>query len=193
MALTEKFNMTIFEKKKLERDMFRKLRDKSSLIQMGNVEKNVKIYVDSFVKEVKNINYIAVYWPLKNEVDIRSLKGKFPLALPRCNDKKELLFSPWDENPLTKDSEGILSPNNSFALSHKEISLILVPCLSVDKNLIRLGYGGGYFDKLRSDKNWKDVPCIGVLTSNCVSTNPLTRAEWDIPLSGFVTEKEIFV
>ena len=193
MALTEKFNMTIFEKKKLERDMFRKLRDKSSLIQMGNVEKNVKIYVDSFVKEVKNINYIAIYWPLKNEVDIRSLKGKFPLALPRCNDKKELLFSPWDENPLTKDSEGILSPSNSLALSHKEISLIFVPCLSVDKNLIRLGYGGGYFDKLRSDKNWKDVPCIGVLTSNCVSTNPLTRAEWDIPLSGFVTEKEIFV
>ena len=193
MALTEKFNMTIFEKKKLERDMFRKLRDKSSLIQMENVEKNVKIYVDSFVKEVKNINYIAIYWPLKNEVDIRSLKGKFSLALPRCNDKKELLFSPWDENPLTKDSEGILSPNNSFALSHKEISLILVPCLSVDKNLIRLGYGGGYFDKLRSDKNWKDVPCIGVLTSNCVSTNPLTRAEWDIPLSGFVTEKDIFV
>ena len=185
--------MTIFEKKKLERDMFRKLRDKNSIIQMENVEKNVKIYVDSFVQEDKNIGYIAIYWPLKNEVDIRSLKEKIPLALPRCKDKKELLFYPWDENPLTKDSEGILSPNNSFSLSHKEISMILVPCLSVDRNFIRLGYGGGYFDKLRSDKNWRDVPCIGVLTSNCVSTKPLTRAEWDIPLSGFVTEKEIFV
>ena len=185
--------MNIFEKKKLERDMFRKLRDKSSLNQMKNVEKNVKIYVDSFLKEEKNIGYIAIYWPLKKEVDIRSLKDKVSLALPRCKNKKELFFYPWDDNPLTKDSEGILSPNNSFALSYKEISLILVPCLSVDKNLIRLGYGGGYFDKLRIDKNWKDVPCIGVLTSNCVSTNPLTRAEWDIPLSGFVTEKEIFV
>ena len=185
--------MTIFEKKKLERDMFRKLRDKSSHNQMKNVEKNVKIYVDSFVKEGKNIGYIAIYWPLKNEVDIRSLKKNIPLALPRCEDNKKLFFYPWDENPLTKDSEGILSPNNSFSLSHKEISLILVPCLSVDKNLIRLGYGGGYFDKLRSDKNWSDLPCIGVLTSNCVSTYPLTRAEWDIPLSGFITEKEIFV
>ena len=185
--------MTIFEKKKLERDMFRKLREKSSLYQMENVEKNVKVYVDSFVKEDKNIGYIAIYWPLKNEVDIRSLKEKNFLALPRCNDKKELLFYPWDENPLTKDSEGILSPNHSFSLSHKEISIIFVPCLSVDKNLIRLGYGGGYFDKLRSDKNWKDIPCIGVLTSNCVSTNSLSRAEWDVPLSGFVTEKEIFV
>ena len=185
--------MTIFEKKKVERVKFRKLRNASSLNQMKNVEKNVKSYVDSFLKEEKKIGYIAAYWPLKNEVDIRSLKEKFPLALPRCKDKKELLFYPWDENPLTKDSEGILSPNNFFSLSYKEISMIFVPCLSVDKNLIRLGYGGGYFDKLRRDKKWRNVPCIGVLTSNCVSKIPLTRAEWDLPLSGFITEKEIFV
>ena len=185
--------MTIFEKKKLERDIFRKLRDQISLNQLDNVQNNVKIYVDSFVREYKNIGYIAIYWPLKNEVDIRSLKEKISLALPRCKDKKELLFYPWDEKPLTKDLEGILSPNNSFSLSHEEISLILVPCLSVDKNFTRLGYGGGYFDKLRRDKNWRNVPCIGVLTSNCVSKIPLTRAEWDIPLSGFITEKEIIV
>ena len=78
-------------------------------------------------------------------------------------------------------------------MSYLQISMIFVPCLSVDKNLTRLGYGGGYFDKLRGDNDWGNVPCIGVLTSNCVSTIPLTRAEWDIPLSGFITEKEIFV
>ena len=185
--------MTIFEKKKLERDTFKTLRNEISLKQRENVEKNVKSYVDSFIKENKKIGYIAIYWPLKNEVDIRNLKEKISLALPRCNDKKELLFYPWDEKPLIKDSEGILSPKNSFSLSHKQISLILVPCLSVDKNLTRLGYGGGYFDKLRRDKNWRNVPCIGILTSNCVSKISLTRAEWDIPLSGFITEKEIFV
>ena len=185
--------MTIFERKNLERDTYRKLRDEVSLNQRENVEKNVKIYVDSFIKEYKNIGYIAIYWPLKNEVDIRSLKEKISLALPRCKDKKELLFYPWDKKPLTKDTEGILSPNNSFSLSYKQISMILVPCLSVDKKLIRLGYGGGYFDKLRRDENWRNIPCIGVLTSNCVSKNLLTRAEWDIPLSGFITEKEIFV
>ena len=185
--------MNIFEKKKLERDSFKTLRDEISLNQMENVEKNVKLYLDSIFKEYKNIGYIAIYWPLKNEVDIRSLKEKFSLALPRCKNKKELLFYPWDEKSLTKDSEGILSPDNSFSLSYKQVSIIFVPCLSIDKNLIRLGYGGGYFDKLRGDKNWRNVPCIGVLTSNCVSTIPLSRAEWDIPLSGFITEKEIFV
>ena len=185
--------MNIFKKKKLERDTFRKLRDDISLIQRENVQNNVKIYVDSFVKEHKNLGYIAIYWPLKNEIDIRSLKEQYSLALPRCKDKKELLFYPWDEKPLTKDFEGILSPSNSFSLIPKQISMILVPCLSVDKNFTRLGYGGGYFDKLRKDKNWRKVPCVGILTSNCVSTFPLTRAEWDIPLSGFITEKEIFV
>ena len=185
--------MNNFEKKKFERDTFRKLRNEISLIHRKNVEKNVNLYVDSFIKENKNIGYIAIYWHLKNEVDIRSLKEIISLALPRCNDKKELLFYPWDEKTLTKDSEGILSPKNSFSLSHKEINIIFVPCLSVDKNLTRLGYGGGYFDRLRGDSNWRNVPCIGVLTSNCVSTIPLTRAEWDIPLSGFITEKEIFV
>ena len=42
--------MTIFEKKKLERDTFRKLRDGISLNQRENVEKNVRLYIDSFVK-----------------------------------------------------------------------------------------------------------------------------------------------
>ena len=94
--------MTILEKKKLERYKFRKLRDGISFNQRENVEKNVRLYVDSFVKGCKNIGYIATYWPLKNEVDIRGLKKKFTLALPRCTDKKELLFYPWDENPLTR-------------------------------------------------------------------------------------------
>ena len=57
--------MTIYEKKKLERDMFRKIRDAIPHFQRENVEKNVKIYVDSFLKEHKNIGYIAIYWPLK--------------------------------------------------------------------------------------------------------------------------------
>ena len=46
--------MTIFERKRLERDTFRKLRNEISLNQKENVEKNVKLYVDLFLKEYKN-------------------------------------------------------------------------------------------------------------------------------------------
>ena len=106
MALTEKFNMTILENKKLERDKFRKLRDGISLNQRENVEKNVRLYVDSFAKGYKNIGYIAIYWPLINEVDIRSLKKKFSLALPICKEKKSCYFTNGMKNLLPKILRG---------------------------------------------------------------------------------------
>ena len=56
--------MKILENKKLERYKFRKLRDGISLNQRENVEKNVRLYIDSFVKGYKNIGYIAIYLSL---------------------------------------------------------------------------------------------------------------------------------
>ena len=185
--------MILSEKKNLERSIFRNLMNKSSFIERKNVEINVQSYLDSFFKKGIRNNYIGIYWPLKNEVDIRRIRDKYSSALPRCEKNKRLTFCSWDRKELTKDEEGILAPVSSNALSYDQISMIFVPCLAVDKNFIRLGYGGGYFDKLRQDKNWRAIPCIGLLTSNCVSKNLLTRAKWDIPLSGFITDKEILV
>tara|TARA_Y100000991_G_C21823550_1_gene284952 strand:+ start:123 stop:680 length:558 start_codon:yes stop_codon:yes gene_type:complete len=185
--------MTISERKNFERKNFKNLMAKSSSFDRQNVAMNVKLYVDSFFKKRLIIKHIGIYWPLKNEVDITSLKDKYSLALPRCKKNKELLFCSWDGKDLSKDCEGIPSPDSSRILSYKEISVIFIPCLAIDKNLIRLGYGGGYFDRLRADKNWRSIPCIGVLPSSCVSHNLLARADWDIPLSGFITEKEILV
>ena len=185
--------MIISVKKNLERNIFRKQRDESSLNDRSNVVNNVNKYIEYFLNKNQDINHIGIYWPLKNEVDIRSLKDKFPVALPRCEKNKKLSFYSWDDKPLTKDFEGILGPVTSKPLTYKEISMIFLPCLSVDQKLVRLGYGGGYFDKLREDENWRNIPCIGLLTSNCVSIKSLTRADWDIPLSGFITENEISV
>ena len=185
--------MIILKKKNLERNFFKKLRAESSLIDRRNVLKNVRLFLDKFSKRNKILNHIAVYWPLKNEIDVRGLKDEFSLALPRCEEDRKLSFYSWDDKPLSKDLEGIPSPKSNNPLSYKQISLIFIPCLAVDQNLIRLGSGGGYFDRLREDKFWNEVPCIGLLTSNCVSRLSLTRGNWDIPLSGFITEKEILV
>ena len=185
--------MNISEKKKFERTKFKNLMDKSSPVDRKKVEINVKLYVESLFKKGKTINHIGIYWPIKNEVDIRSLNDKYSLALPRCDKNKELFFCEWKGTQLTKDYEGIPSPSLALKLSYEEISMIFIPCLAVDKNLTRLGYGGGYFDRLRADKRWRAIPCIGVLTSNCVSNHFLIREDWDIPLSGFITEKQILV
>ena len=61
--------MTIFENKKLERNTFRKLRDETSLAQREYVEKNVKLYVDSFVNQYKKID-VSEYSPAQIKLTI---------------------------------------------------------------------------------------------------------------------------
>jgi len=116
--------MTIFERKKLERDKFRKLRDGISLNQRENVEKNVRLYVDSFSKGYKNIGYIAIYWPLKNEVDIRSLKKKFTLALPRCKDKKELKIAGVIGDPINHTRSPLI---HQYWINKNQINCFYIP------------------------------------------------------------------
>ena len=179
--------------KSFERSKFKKIMSKSSLDERKSVKENVERFIITLDKNKWINKFFAIYWPLKNEVDLRELRRKYPLALPKCNGNKRIDFYVWDEVPLIKDEEGILAPNNSNLLNSRQISYIFVPCLSVDKKLNRLGYGGGYYDKLRASKDWRLIPCIGVLTNKCVSKSFLTRDNWDIPLSGIITDNEILI
>ena len=179
--------------KSLERVKFKKIMSESSLSERESVKENVKRFLTTLDRNKWINKYFAIYWPLKDEVDLRELRKNFPLALPKCNLSKRIDFYIWDDTPLIKDQEGIFAPNNSDLLNSRQISYIFVPCLSVDKKLNRLGYGGGYYDKLRANKDWRLIPCIGVLTNKCVSKSFLTKDNWDIPLNGFITDNEIFI
>ena len=66
--------------------------------------------------------------------------------------------------------------------------LLLVPALAIDRTGIRLGYGGGYYDRLRADPTWASVPAWVVLPSACISSEPLPRDAWDVPFTGWITE-----
>lgn len=179
--------------KSFERVKFKKIMSESLLSDRKSVKDNVERFIITLDKNKWINKFFAIYWPLKDEVDLRELKKKYPLALPKCNSSKRIDFYIWDDAPLIKDKEGIFSPNNSYLLNSRQISYIFVPCLSVDKNLNRLGYGGGYYDKLRANKDWSLIPCIGVLTDKCVSKCLLTKDNWDIPVSGFITNKKILI
>ena len=179
--------------KSIERIKFKKIMSRTSLSERKSVKENVERFIVTLDKNKWINKFFAIYWPLKDEVDLRELRKKYPLALPKCNSRKKIDFYIWDDSPLIKDQEGIFAPNNSYLLTSRQISYIFVPCLSVDKKLNRLGYGGGYYDKLRAKKDWRLIPCIGVLTNKCVCKSFLTKDFWDIPLSGFITDNEILI
>lgn len=137
-------------------------------------------------------DWLGLYWPLRGEADLRLL-AQLPalrqrLALPRASGE-QLSYHPWQPgDPLSADASGILAPQAAEALEPAQLALLLVPALALDRGGIRLGYGGGWFDRLRSQDAWRRVPALAVLPSGCV-VEELPADSWDVPFEGWLDEQ----
>ncbi len=90
---------------------------------------------------------------------------------------------------LELDSNRIHAPTEEKAINPKDISILFVPAIAIDQKGYRLGYGGGYFDRLRQRNLWLSIPSFVVISNNCISKEPLPRDRWDIPFNGWISEK----
>jgi len=144
---------------------------------------------------------VGIYWALPGETDLSPLVAALPhhrLALP-CSDGRHhespeagrLTYHLWDRGPLQADGCGIPAPLDQPPLAADHLQLLLVPGLAVDRNGIRLGYGGGYYDRLRADPNWRRVPALVVIPEVCISAKNLPRDPWDQPFDGWVSEQGV--
>ena len=135
--------------------------------------------------------YVGIYWPLPGEADLRPLRDvlHLPLALPVADGEGGIIYRSWTKEPLQPDGCGIPAPAEGEALRPDQLALLLVPALAVDRYGIRLGYGGGYYDRLRADPAWRNVSAWVVVESACVSKEALPRDPWDIPFKGWITEE----
>ncbi len=143
--------MDLSNKKREARIQYRQARKKN--IQL--TEKDILIQVEKLLKNLSDKtccrNFVGIYWPLEDEVDLRSLKKKsrLPLALPASNERGEISYHKLTNSVLKKDAYGIPSPLEETTLKPNQIRLLIVPALAIDHNGTRLGYGGGCFDRLR--------------------------------------------
>ena len=130
--------------------------------------------------------HLGLYWPLAGEVDLLQRKPPCPLALPAIS-QGQLVYRAWEpESPLEPDDCGIPAPLGT-ALPASALSCLLVPALAFDAAGVRLGYGGGWYDRLRTDAAWTRVPSFAVLPQGCLVDN-LPRDPWDRPLDGWLDE-----
>lgn len=139
---------------------------------------------------------ILAYSPHQQEPDICELFQTYSMSkkwgLPRIQGKTLMWhrFWPGQAQQLRPDRYGILTPPvESPVISAPEVDLILVPCVAVDRQGYRLGYGGGYYDRMLAEPAWHTVKTLGIVfESACVEKLP-TQA-WDIPLNGYCSEHQ---
>ena len=167
------------------RAIYRKRR-REHIAQNSVIREAVKVHL---LKSSPTNGYLGLYWPLTNEVDLRPLRLVIeqPVALPAADGKGAVSYRAWNDGPLSADGCGIPAPVGDD-LNPERMSLLIVPALAVDLHGIRLGYGGGYYDRLRANARWRKVPAVVVLPQACLHSNPLPCDPWDIPFDGWITE-----
>jgi 5-formyltetrahydrofolate cyclo-ligase len=96
---------------------------------------------------------IGAYWPIKGEFDALPALYRWSEAEPGRRiglpvldrDSRQLRFHVWFPGcPMEDDAYGIPKPKGTAPF---EPELLLVPCVGFGPKGVRLGYGGGFYDR----------------------------------------------
>ena len=131
------------------------LRKKILKIREINNKENIQIDFNKIIKILKKEKIkkkiIGGYYPVNFEVDDLELlkkleKNKFNISLPVIKKNFQMDFHKWSfSDPLKTNKYGIPEPEVQSKLYP---DVLLIPLVAFDKKLNRLGYGGGYYDRL---------------------------------------------
>jgi len=150
-----------------------KLRKKILKIREKNNTKNIQIDFNKIIKILKKEKMtkkiIGGYYPVNFEVDDLGLlkkfkKNRFNISLPVIKKNFQMNFYRWSFSELLKVNKyGIPEPETKNIVYP---DILLIPLVAFDKNLNRLGYGGGYYDRLiKKLSKKKNIIKIGLALS----------------------------
>ena len=175
-----------------------KLRKKILKIREKSNKKNIQIDFNQITKILKKKNLIKKivggYYPVNFEIDDLELlkkfeKNKFNISLPVIKKNFQMDFYKWSfSDPLKVNKYGIPEPEPKNMVYP---DIILIPLVAFDENLNRLGYGGGYYDRLIAKLvNKKKIIKIGLALS-VQKINKVPINIYDQKLDYIVTNKYI--
>ncbi|MCI1190639.1 5-formyltetrahydrofolate cyclo-ligase [Calidifontimicrobium sp. SYSU G02091] len=138
---------------------------------------------------------IGAYWPIKGEFDALPALYRWSEAEPGRRiglpvvDRatRQLRFHVWYPGcPMEDDAYGIPKPKDTERF---EPSLLLVPCVGFGPRGVRLGYGGGFYDRTLAALAPRPFT-VGVAYSH--GFIPWLLAEpHDVPLDAILTEEGV--
>jgi 5-formyltetrahydrofolate cyclo-ligase len=137
-------------------------------------------------------NAIGAYWPIKGEFDALPALFRWSeadpgrrIGLPVIDrEHKQLRFHVWYPGcPMEDDAYGIPKPKDTESF---EPQLLLVPCVGFGPRGLRLGYGGGFYD--RTLATLRPRPFTAGLGFSHGYVPWLEAQPHDVPLDAVLTE-----
>jgi len=138
---------------------------------------------------------VSVFWPMGAEIDTRPLLAALHKAgclclLPAVETRNApLVFRAWQPGATLVASDfGVMEPQPSAAAHIPDI--VAVPLLAFDGIGVRLGYGGGYYDRTLADlwsNNEKEILAVGLCYAG-QRVDTLPEGPFDRRLDMVVTE-----
>lgn len=169
-------------KSDLRKQMLIKRRNIFNKKELSTIIVNKIINLDIY----KESRVVALYNSLKDEVETRDLIIKSQdktLLLPKIiNDKIEFIKIN-NNTKYKKSSFGVMEPIGT--IYNGPIDIIIVPGVAFDRNLNRLGFGKGYYDKYLSHK---DIYKIGICFNEQL-LDTLPTDSFDIKMDLIITNK----
>jgi 5-formyltetrahydrofolate cyclo-ligase len=133
---------------------------------------------------------LLAYFAFRQEPDLSPLWTDTAKSwgFPRCMGE-DLSWHYWQPGqPLTTNAWGILEPHPDLPrVEISKVDLLLVPCVGFNAAGYRLGYGGGFYDRLLAQPAWAQIETIGIGFELGRLEN-FVPDQWDQPLSGICTE-----
>lgn len=143
---------------------------------------------------------VGAYWPFRGEFDPIPVLGRWlaggdvgptgaltrQVGLPVVEPAtKRMQFHDWRPGcPMREDAYGIPEPDGTPLVTP---TLLLVPCVGFGPGGVRLGYGGGYYDRMLATVRPRPTT-LGLAFAHAWLPD-LTADAHDIPLDGVLTEQ----
>ena len=173
-----------------------RIRKKILDIRRQKNQRHLKInfkYLLTILKKFKiHGKTVGGYYPFNYEFDIMSImeefiKNKYKTSLPKIKKNYQMEFYSWSiKEPLIINKYGIPEPTSNII---KYPDILLVPIVAYDKDLNRIGYGGGFYDRyIKKIKDKKKIITIGIAYS-FQKVNKVLINKYDKKLDFIITEK----
>ena len=182
--------------------MDKKVLRKRLIEKRKSLDKNAKSHWDKIISDTicnsdqfKSAKQVLIFSSTDDEFDtkhiVKCCKAQakdvfYPLCLDRDGNMEFFKVSHADD--LVLGMYNIFEPKPTCEkYVQKENDLVIVPCLSADRQKNRIGYGKGYYDRFLKDFNGVSVsPCYNILLEDEIPTD-----KYDIKINIVVTDKEV--